>query len=786
MRSRKSIRYLLFTIVVIVILFLALDYNHPLQLPSNSNQFARVVVDRSGEPLRAFADAKGVWRYRVNQGEVSPHYLTALLSYEDRWFYYHPGINPVSMVRAAVQNWKAGKIVSGGSTLTMQVARLLHPHSRDLSGKLQQILRALQLEWHLSKSEILDLYLNHAPFGGTREGVQAASYQYLGKPAINLTRAESALMAVLPQAPSRLRPDRYPQRAELARNKVLDRLSLSGVWTEAQIIEAKKERVAAFTPTTPMLAPLLSRRLIAQHPSQAVIQTSINAGIQVALQELALNYASTMPKGSSTAILVVDETNNQVLAYVGSANFNSKERFGHVDMVRAIRSPGSTLKPFLYGLAIDAGIVHSESLLSDVPREFSTYRPANFSNGFHGPVSLSEALKQSLNIPAVEVLEHLGPIKFSAKLKNAGLNLHLPAGAKPNLSIILGGVGASLEQLVQSYGAFSNSGQVLPLQYLSKQPGSEQSSRYLMSSGAAWIIGQVLNEIPRPDRIISNAIVNGGSKIGWKSGTSYGYRDAWSIGFNGAYRVGIWTGRPDGTALPGQYGSITAAPLMFSTFELLGQSGDSSGNSAPIKPANVEKLEICWPLGTRKTSQTIEDCHQDRKAWVVDGVVPKSLKAISERSDWIANPFQFWINPDTGLLIDSTCNVERREKRQLALWPKILEPWITPQLRRHTAIPATDPTCPHPIKTNVGQLRISGIKNNAVFRSPADSDISPIITARVINANGKRWWFFDGKRVEAKEHANTIALQLEEVGHHQLVIVDETGNLAKVDFNLIQ
>ena len=771
----KRYRYLVVA-GLIVLLLVWFDVQYPLNLPDNQDGFARVVVDRNGELLRTFADGRGIWRYPVTPTQVSPYYLEALINYEDRWFYYHPGVNPLSMVRAAWQNWRAGKIISGGSTLTMQVARLFHPHARSWTGKLQQILRAMQLELHLSKHEILILYLNYAPFGGTREGVQAASYQYLGKPAMDLTRAEAALMAVLPQAPSRLRPDRYPERAQEARDKVLHRLRHLEVWDDETVKQAERESVSVFTPVVPKLAPLLARRLVKSNPQQAVIKTTIDGDLQLALQELAKSYTQALPNGSSAAILVVDDENEQVIGYVGSSDFDSIERYGHVDMIQAVRSPGSTLKPFLYGLAIDAGLVHSASLLSDVPREFSQYRPTNFNQGFTGPVTVADALKYSLNIPAVEVLEHFGPIKFAAKLKNAGLTLQLPGQSKPNLSIILGGAGLKLEELVQAYGAFTQAGVTRQLEYL-KPEENKPNSRYIMTEGAAWVIATLLQDIPRPDRITSNAVLSNRVAIGWKSGTSYGFRDAWSVGFNGRYRVGVWVGRPDGTPLPGHYGAISAAPLMFTTFDLLGPGKDIFS-----KPDSVSEVEICWPMGTQKQNQPEADCHERKKAWVVDGVVPKSLIALNEESDWFSNPYQYWVNRTTGLLVDASCKAEVREQRQVVLWQKKLEPWIRPLYRRQQAIPVTDSSCPYPLKSQLGQLRISGISDGSIVRTAGASDEKPVITARVTGARGKRWWFVNGTQQTNAEFAEVISVNLDTVGEKQLVVVDETGNIAKVEF----
>ncbi|MDN6020435.1 MAG: penicillin-binding protein 1C, partial [Enterobacterales bacterium] len=495
-------------------------------LPIKDVQVARIVVAADGSPLWRFADGQGVWRYPVNVEQVSPYYLQALLTYEDRWFYQHPGINPFALARAAWQDVSHGRIISGGSTLSMQVARLLDPHSRTFGGKVRQVWRTVQLEWHLSKTQILELYLNRAPFGGTLQGIGAASWAYLGKPPDELTRSEAALLAVLPQAPSRLRPDRYPIRAQAARNKVLDRLAEYQVWEQQQVDDIKQEPVWLAPRQMPQSAPLLARRMIQTYPLQGVINTTIDASLQRQLETLAKGWGSRLPAKTSVGVLIVDHTDMQVKAYLGSLDFADNSRFGHVDMVRAWRSPGSTLKPFLYGLALDDGLIHNESLLQDVPRRFGDYRPGNFDTGFHGAVSASEALTRSLNLPAVQLLEAYGPKRFAAQLRNAGLELSFPDHAEPNLALILGGAGARLEQLVSTYSALARQGESADLRYV---VGQKIYNRPLMSPEAAWIIRRTLagQARPEPDDSLSAVV-----PLAWKTGTSFGYRDAWSIGVN--------------------------------------------------------------------------------------------------------------------------------------------------------------------------------------------------------------------------------------------------------------
>ncbi|WP_311567474.1 transglycosylase domain-containing protein [Photobacterium arenosum] len=331
---------------------------------------ATVVVSRDGEILRSFGDRQGVHRYNVTLADVDPFYIQALLNYEDRWFYWHPGVNPVSVVRAAWQWASNGYVVSGGSTLTMQVARLIDPHARSITGKLKQLWRALQLEWYYSKDEILTFYLNLAPFGGNIAGVEAASRRYFNTTAGHLTKNEAALLVVLPQKPSLYRPDRYPDTAQSMRNKVLDRLHGSGLLSDKATQHLKQEAVELRRSHNTTLAPLLSRMLREQYPDRHIIQTTLDGVIQQRVARLLTKVKRQLPAHSSAAVLVVDNQTANVLAYQGSVDFQDNSRFAHVDMIQAVRSPGSTLKPFIYGMAIDRGVIHTESLLSDIPTRF--------------------------------------------------------------------------------------------------------------------------------------------------------------------------------------------------------------------------------------------------------------------------------------------------------------------------------------------------------------------------------------------------------------------------------
>ncbi len=750
-----------------------LDFYFPLDLPSENELFARLVVDEHGSLLRAFADENGIWRYPISLEEVSPRYLEALLNYEDRWFWYHPGINPGALGRALIQNIVSGRIVSGGSTISMQVARLLHPHSRTINGKLKQMLRTIQLEWHLNKEEILTLYLNIAPFGGTVEGVQAASYTYLNKPAAQLTHAEAALMVALPQSPTRFRPDKHSQSAQRARDKVLDRMSAFGVWSKEAVAEAKLEPIQGLQIRRPQLAPLLARRLVAGGDGQRAIRTTINADLQQGLEDYLRSYISQLPPKSSAAILVVDNKNRSVKAYLGSADFADQTRFGHVDMVRAVRSPGSTLKPFLYGLALDEGLIHSKSLLADVPRFWGEYRPSNFNQGFSGPVSVTEALQRSLNVPAVGLLERYGVNRFANRLENAGLALTVPADS-PNLSLILGGSGISLERLVSGYMAFARAGKTTALRYYQENLTQQITERHLLSPESAWVVQHIMTGIARPDGLNALGHTLARAKWAWKTGTSYGFRDAWAIAVNPDHTIGVWVGRPDGTPMPGHSGRITAGPLLFAVADHLQTDKTEVG-----RPEKVELATICWPLGTAANEQSKNYCQIRHRAYVIDGLIPPTWHQLDD-NDWQGNLMSYWVNTETGLRVNAHCGVEKIEQRQVALWPKVLEPWIPRYQTRRNLVPKTDPACPHRVVGPSGSLQIAGIQPDSVYHS-ADPVTPPSLNLKALGGQGRLHWYINGRPSYGASPTKVIPFALERRGRTQILVIDEAGNVDKVE-----
>ena len=525
---------------------------------------SHIVLDREGKLLRAYATSEGRWRLPATVKDVDPRFLKLLFAYEDKRFYEHDGVDPLALGRAAFQFATSGHIVSGASTLTMQVARLLEPREhRSLGAKLRQITRALELEHALSKNEILSLYLTLAPYGGNLEGIRAASLAYFGKEPRTLSLAEAALLVALPQSPELRRPDRYPQAARAARDRVLDRAAAAGAVPRDEIAHAKSVGVPHERKPLPVLAPHSADQVVGAEPLRRVHRLTIDGGLQKTLQDLARERARALGPQISVAILAVDNETGEVRARVGSADYFDERRAGQVDMTQALRSPGSTLKSFIYGLAFEDGLLHPETLIDDRPVRYGNYTPENFDMTFQGTVTVRRALQMSLNVPAIAVLGRVGVSRLSARLTQTGAVLVLPKGEAPGLAMGLGGVGIKLSDLVMLYTGLARHGSAVPL--IEREGQVMPNPRRLLDPVAAWYVGNILIGAPPPDNAMPG-------RIAFKTGTSYGYRDAWAVGYDGRMTIGVWVGRADGAPVPGLFGRGSAAPILFDAFARSGNA----------------------------------------------------------------------------------------------------------------------------------------------------------------------------------------------------------------------
>src|SRR5690606_29711108 len=548
----------------------------------------------------------------------------------------------------------------------------------------------------------------------------------------------------------------------------------------AEVEDARIEPVVSRSLRPPMSAALLSQRLRSAHPRSSRIASTIDASLQRALEERVAAYFSDLPPRTSAALLVVDNASMEARAYVGSVAFGDRRRLGHVDMVRAWRSPGSTLKPFLYGMALDDGLIHSESLLVDAPQSFGGYRPSNFDTAFNGPVGAAQALRLSLNVPAVDLLDRLGPARFAARLEHAGIALRFPRGAPPNLALILGGTGARLEDLVGAFAALHRDGIAGRVRYT---PSDQRVDRRLLSPGAAWIVREILAAGPRPGELQDMFDTGSRPRVAWKTGTSYGFRDAWAIGGTRRYTVGVWVGRPDGTPLPGQYGAVTALPLLFEVIDGLPRG---PGDAAPMaKPAGVEEVDICWPLGIAAEAQPAGLCAKRMPAWTLDGAVPPTF---AEREARLWNPGieRFRVDARSGLRLSADCSAPHAaEPREIARWPALASPWLPASWREAARLPPLAPDCANDGRGVRESLRIAGVNDGAVLASPPGSRRGVRLSLRALGAAGRVQWLLDGRRIGETDGARALVRDFDAPGPHELTALADSGAWHSLRFRLL-
>lgn len=536
-----------------------LDQAFPPPLPERLT-VSTEMVDRDGHLLRAFTTPDGYWRLNTKIEDVDPLLVKMLIAYEDKRFYDHAGIDFWALLRAAKQLATNGRIVSGGSTLSMQLARLIEPReNRNLGSKFLQIARAVQIERRLTKEQILERYLTLAPYGGNLEGVRSASLAYFGQEPKRLTTAQAALLVALPQLPERRRPDRYRENAQNARDRVLARMENALIISAQEVTRSQREIVSSKRFALPALAAHLSDVAIKKDPSNPRHQLTLMKQAQQGLEDVAKAHATKIGNKTSVAIVLADSRNGNILASVGSANYFDSRIQGWIDMSRAVRSPGSTLKPFIYGLAFEQGLIAQETIIQDRPTDFAGYRPRNFDMSYQGDVTIRQALQMSLNVPTISLLDAVGPLQLTTRFRQAGVTLQLPKNEAPGLAIGLGGAGINLRDLVQLYTGLANGGKTATLRDGTEKTEPVITGTTILSETATWQIADILSGIRPPEGAARRILA-------YKTGTSYGYRDAWSVGYDGRYVIGVWVGRADGGPVAGLTGYLSAAPILFEAF----------------------------------------------------------------------------------------------------------------------------------------------------------------------------------------------------------------------------
>jgi len=572
----KHFKKILVFVLVVTATFVLLHIVFPLPV---SSSYSKIIYDRKGDVVHAFLSPDDKWRFKTELKEISPLLKKALLEKEDKYFYYHPGINPASMLRALVKNVFKLKRTSGASTITMQVARMMEPKRRTYFNKAIEIFRAFQLEWKYSKDEIFQLYINLVPYGGNIEGIKSASLIFFNKSPDHLSLAEITALSVIPNRPSSLKLGVNNDAIVTARNKWLNYFLESKTFDKNEITDAINEPLTSRRNLLPGFAPHFSLRL--KNTDAVNIRTTIDLETQRKAERIVLDYAQKLHAYGiqNAAVLVINNSTHEVAAYVGSADFSNAADGGQVDGIRAIRQPGSTLKPLLYGLCFDNGLLTPKTIIADVPTNFDGYYPENYDSKFRGAVTVQYALENSLNIPAVKALNLLGKEKLIWSLERCRFGQIKRDEKKLGLSMILGGCGVTLEEMTSLFSAIANDGVYAPANFLLNQNRGVGDT--ILSASSSFMLTEILSQIARPDLPTNWEGSTKLPRIAWKTGTSYGRRDAWSIGFNKRFTIGVWVGNFSGVGVPELNGAAIATPLLFQLFNTIDYNSPNEWYAMP-------------------------------------------------------------------------------------------------------------------------------------------------------------------------------------------------------------
>lgn len=729
-KRKKTWFIFLWTTVIMSFLFFLLDLVFPVK---TKIEYAPVVKSRDGQPLYSFLTHDQQWRMFTTLNEITPELKKAIVFKEDKWFYWHPGINPIAVARALARNIIGNKRTSGASTITMQVARLLEPKKRNYFNKIIEMFRAIQLEVHYSKKEILQLYLNMVPYGSNIQGVKAASLLYFNKSPDQLSLAEITALSIIPNRPNSLVMGRDNPRLIAARNQWLYRFSKAGLFNQQTIKDALQESLTASRIAPPKIAPQFAVRMRKMFPAELEITTTIDAQIQQKVEELTNQYSKVLKAVNihNASIIVLNNKTHEVIAYAGSPDFFDSKNQGQVDGVKAIRSPGSTLKPFLYGLAFDKGLATPKTIVNDVPVDFKGYAPENYDLNFRGTVSIEEALRQSLNIPAIKILNELSVPSFINSMHNAGFNTVWKDRKKMGLSLILGGCGVKLEELTGLYSALANKGKYYPPRWkiTQHQPTKNKDSVFqILSPEAAYMVTKMLQELKRPDLPAANVSATNVPHIAWKTGTSYGRRDAWSIGYNQQYTIGVWIGNFSGSGSPELNGAASATPLLFRLFNAIDQTGQ---NELLDVPMGLQSRLVCAISGLPPNEYCTEQIMDTYIPGVSSNEVCHHLKEIAIAAD---ESFSYCTTcmPTTGYILKTYQNISAD-----------LASFYDNHHFKYDIIPAHNPYCS---RTFAGTApKINSLNNGATYLI-TDKGKQPLqLTCAAANDVAKVFWYVNDK-----------------------------------------
>ncbi|MDK2955574.1 MAG: penicillin-binding protein [Desulfovibrionales bacterium] len=750
--------------------FLVLDALYPLDRAALHPEPATLVTDRRGEWLRVFVPADGQLRLQTPLQDVSPLLVRGLIASEDRWFGLHPGVNPVAVLRAAVSNLRAGRVVSGASTIPMQLARLADPKPRTLWSKLREAFRAVQMTVGMRREEILERYVNLLPFGGNLVGAAAASWAWFGKEPKELSWAETALLIVIPRAPNAYDPLRHPEAAKRARDRLLREFADLGLLIRKEAALAETRPLPLQRRPFPFAAPHAARMALEELGPAPRIRTSLDAEMQRAVRALVKRRAPGLRAlgVGNAACVVADLKTRRILALAGSVDYLEDGYAGRMNLALARRSPGSTLKPFLYGLALDKGLIVPDSYVLDTPTDFSGYVPVNYDQTYHGRVTVREALARSLNVPAVRLLARVGLDDFHDLLARGGLTLAAPEHY--GLPLALGACQASLVELTGLYAALGDGGAYRPLR-LDPAPssGEEPSGVRLLSPEAAWLVTDMLMDVRRPDLPDSWFLGKDAVPAAWKTGTSFGRRDAWAVGFSSHLAVGVWVGSPEGKAIPGISGSRCAGPLLFDVLRALDR------DPAPLAPDPSLKLTAIT-LCDESRLPPGPYCPKTIEAVGIEGVSRLPTGNLYQR---------FLVDAATGLRLSGECLQGKATSAVVApVYPARLAAWWASVGLSVPAPPPLHPDC-QASPDGVGPRIVSPSGQTPYYvRASAPKAFQSIrLEAWAPAGTTALYWLQDGRLI-ARGPPDAALFVPPTPGEHRLVVQDQDGRLDAVTYTV--
>ncbi|NOQ26625.1 MAG: penicillin-binding protein 1C [Bacteroidales bacterium] len=755
-----KVRYAILPVIALFMLFKLLDTISPV---NTTIEYSTIIYSQDSTLIHGFLSYDDKWRMYTELEEITPELKKAIIFKEDKYFYYHYGINPIAIGRALFNNIKSGKRTSGASTITMQVARLIDPKSRTYGNKIIEMFRATQLEWHFTKDEILQLYLNLVPYGSNIEGVKSASIIYLGKLPNHLSIGEIAALSIIPNRPVSLKLGKNNEFIKSERNTWLLRYKKNKLFKNKDIEDALEEPLNAYRREVPKIAPHLSYRLKKRYPGRKIIYSSLDFEMQKKIEAIVKNYSQGLyfQNIKNAICLIVENETRQVKAYIGSADFFNEEDGGQVDGIMAIRSPGSTLKPLLYGIAMDRGLITPKSCISDVPLSLSGYEPENYDGEFYGNVSIEFALSNSLNVPAVKVLAELESQILIEKLIDINFKQIKHDRNNLGLSLILGGCGATLEELTLMFSSFANEGIYKRPQYVLDSKSS--SGTELLSKESSFMITDILTQLTRPDLPLDWANSQHMPKIGWKTGTSYGRRDAWSIGYNKKYTVGTWVGNFSGEGVPELSGAEKASPLLFKVFNAIDYNSEAEWFHTP---ANLSFRAVCPETGLIPS----ENCESDIIDYFIPGV--SSMKICEH-------------NKEVPISIDSTISYCTSCKPKTgyieAEFPNLPAEMITyyeTNNVKYLKIPPHNNECERLMSGN-NPVIISPINENEYYVDIED-EMQIMLSSHAANDVEKIYWYINNKFYKAVNPGEKIFFEPSE-GKVQISCSDDKGRNTNIN-----